>query len=454
MIFDKTIVAPATAPGQSGVGIIRVSGSAVIKVIEKFLRISMKPRFAHYTSFSDITGKILDYGIALFFPAPFSFTGEDILEFHGHGNSVLLDLLMKNILLIKNVRIARPGEFSERAFLNNKMDLVQAEGINDLINAQSELSIQASLRSLNGDFSKKIRDIISLLKKLYARIEAVINFPDEINESSLISDIRICLSDAIYLMKKLIFKGCQGNLLYNGISIVITGPTNVGKSSLFNYLSNQKISIVTNIPGTTRDVMCKNIWINGARYELVDTAGLRKSNDVIELIGIKLAKKNIQSCRHIFLILDASQDKYSNNILVKKYIDGLRKNQNITIIFNKIDLIHKKPCLDIVFNQFKCIYLSIKYKMGINFLKDRMHEISSELNAGEDVFLARNRHLSALKASLKYLKHGKEWLNKNLCIELFSEDVRLAIEAMLTITGNFSSSDLLEKIFSDFCIGK
>ncbi|VFP81312.1 tRNA uridine-5-carboxymethylaminomethyl(34) synthesis GTPase MnmE [Buchnera aphidicola] len=454
MIFHETIVAPATSFGRSSVGIIRISGSSVLKIIKKFLRISMQERFAHYVSFLDVNGNILDNGIALFFNSPRSFTGEDVLEFHGHGNPFLLDLLIKNILLTKNVRMARPGEFSERAFLNKKMDLIQSESICDLINAQSELSIKAALRSLSGSFSKKIHFIIEQLKILYSRIEAIINFPDEMNELFLFQSIEIDLIKVIKLIQKLINTAHYSNVLQKGIKIVISGSPNVGKSSLFNYLSNQKASIVTDVPGTTRDIICKNIWINGISCELMDTAGLRKSKDIIEQIGIKLAKKKIYSCDHIFLMLDITNDQLFNNKLILKSINKLKSNQNITFIFNKIDLINQKPYLKIIYKKFKCIYLSIKNKTGLDFLKNRINEISSSLNNTEGIFLARRRHLSELENALKYLINGKKYWFKNKCIELLSDNIRLSMDCLLKITGYFSNDDLLNKIFSEFCIGK
>ncbi|VFP77994.1 tRNA modification GTPase MnmE [Buchnera aphidicola (Cinara cuneomaculata)] len=451
MIFHDTIVAPATALGQSGIGIIRISGFSVLKIIKKFLKLSMKERFAHYTSFLDIHGNIIDHGIALFFLAPRSFTGEDILEFHGHGNPIILDLLIKNILLIKNVRIARPGEFTERAFLNKKIDLIQAEAISDIISAQSEVAVKSALRSLSGIFSKKIYVIINLIKTFFSRIEAVINFPDEINISFKIQDN---LSKIIKLLKELIDIVKKNNILQKGIKIVIGGPPNVGKSSLFNCLSNKKISIVTNIPGTTRDVMNNNIYVNGISCELLDTAGLRKSDDIIERIGIKLAKRNIRCCDHIFFVLDATHNYKKNNKFMLKSINNLQKNQNITFIFNKIDLINQIPHAEMIYKKFPVFYISVKNKQGINLITDRIKNLSKVLNNVENVFLARQRHLIGLEESLDYLITGQiDWLD-NQNIELLSDNIRLSLQSLLGITGHFNNEDLLNKIFSEFCIGK
>lgn len=454
MIFNDTIVAPATTIGRSGIGIIRISGTSVLKLIKIFLKISMKERIAYYTPFLDVKGNILDYGIALFFSSPRSFTGEDILEFQGHGNPILLDLLIKNLLFIKHVRIARPGEFSERAFLNNKIDLIQAEAISDLINAQSESLIKASLRSLRGNFSKKIKSIISQLKNIYTQIEAIINFPDEINESVLLKNIKKKLIKVINLIKKLIYTTCQSRLLQKGIKVVIIGPPNAGKSSLLNFLSNQTVSIVTNIPGTTRDLIRKNVWIHGICYKFIDTAGLHKSDNDIEKIGIKLAKKKICSCDHIFLVLDITHNQSINNKFISKCINNLKKNQSITIIFNKIDLTNQESCVSIVYKKYISIYLSIKNRLGVDFLKKRIQQISSTIDNIENVFLARRRHLYELEKSLKHLLNGKKDWRIHSRIELLSEHISLSIKCLLNITGKFSTNDLLNKIFSDFCIGK
>ncbi|VFP85556.1 tRNA modification GTPase MnmE [Buchnera aphidicola (Cinara pseudotaxifoliae)] len=454
MIFNETIVAPATAFGRSGIGIIRISGSSVLKIIKKFLKISMRERFAHNVSFLDFRGNIIDYGIALFFPAPNSFTGEDILEFQGHGNPVLLDIIVKNVVRMNNVRIARPGEFSERAFLNKKIDLIQAEAISDLIHAESKLSIQAALRSLSGSFSKKLCFIIDLLKIFYSKIEAIINFSDEIDSSDERLDFKSDLIKIIMLLKNLMYTARKSYSLQKDIKIVITGPPNVGKSSLFNFLSDRRVSIVTDIPGTTRDLICQNIWSNGVCYELIDTAGLRKSQDLIENIGIRLAKKSVRSCDHIFFILDITYNQKENNEIILKSIKNLRINQNITFIFNKIDLIKQKPRLEIIHQKFQCIYLSVKKRSGLSRLKKIINVILCSKNNIENVFLARRRHVLGLEESLKYLLEGKKEWYKNNNIEFFSDNIRLSMNCLLSITGQFSNDDLLNKIFSDFCIGK
>ncbi|ABJ90494.1 tRNA uridine-5-carboxymethylaminomethyl(34) synthesis GTPase MnmE [Buchnera aphidicola] len=454
MKFFDTIVSPATVIGRSGIGIIRISGISVLKIIKKFLKISMKERFAYFSSFYDVKNNLLDQGIALFFLAPKSFTGENILEFHSHGNPIILDLLIKNILTIKNVRIANPGEFSKRAFLNNKIDLVQAEAINDIINAESHLSVKAALSSLRGTFSKKINKILFNLKDIYSEIEAIINFPEELNDLNIQKNIKKKLSFIIKMITNLLDETHKNYIFSNTIKIVIAGPPNVGKSSLLNFLSKEKVSIVTNIPGTTRDVIHKNIWFNGVCCEFLDTAGLQKSQDIIEVIGIKLAKKHIKSCNHIFLMFDVTKKKMINNNFIKNIVNNLKKNQNITFIFNKIDLINKKPYISIIYKKFECIYLSLKKNIGIEYLKNKILEITTLHNNVESTFLAKKRHISALKKSLMYLINGKRNWMKNLYLELLSDDIRLSIKYLLKITGKFNSEDLLDKIFSKFCIGK
>ncbi|AEH39608.1 GTP-binding protein [Buchnera aphidicola (Cinara tujafilina)] len=454
MNISDTIIAPATAGGKAGIGIIRISGGDVRNIIKKILKISLRERYAHFFTFFDLNGKIVDNGIAIFFASPRSFTGEDMLELQGHGNPLILDMLIKNILLINNVRLARPGEFSERAFLNEKIDLIQAEATMDLIHAQSKLAIQASLKSLQGFFSQCINKIFQRLNSIYSNIEAAINFPEDINDNILLKNIDNKIYDVISLIKKVKKKAVQGNLLREGIKIVITGTPNVGKSSLLNRLLNKNVAIVTNLAGTTRDLIRSYINIKGLTFELIDTAGLCDSNNVIEKIGIKLAKDVIKKSNHVFLVLDSSKKDEFNELIIKNYIKKLNKNQIITLIFNKIDLTKKKSCITRYKNKYTSIYVSVKSGLGIDLLRKYMRSFSRSIDSSENLFLARRRHLQILTKTLKLLEDGlKNWIDFQT-IELLSDTIKLANTLISEISGKFINQDILEKFFSEFCIGK
>ncbi|WP_231938291.1 tRNA uridine-5-carboxymethylaminomethyl(34) synthesis GTPase MnmE [Buchnera aphidicola] len=451
---NDTIIAPATAGGKSGIGIVRISGKEVKNIISKILKTVLTVRYAHFLPFFGLDGKIIDYGIVIFFSAPHSFTGEDMLELQGHGNPLILDLLIKNIILLDNIRLARPGEFSERAFLNKKIDLVQAEAIMDLIHAQSELAVQASLQSLQGFFSCAINNISLKLQTLYSTIEASINFPEDINVINLLKNIDDDLFEIIELLKNLKNKAGYGNIVREGIKIVITGAPNVGKSSLLNLLVNQNLAIVTEFSGTTRDLLRGQINIQGLNFELIDTAGICKSKNIVEKIGIELAKDMIQKSDHIFVVLDSSQPSSLNDKIISKYVKKLNKNQTITLIFNKIDLINYHACIKKYNNQYFSIFISIKCALGIDLLRKHMEGFAYFIDSSENIFIARRRHLQILNKTLLLLEEGlKDWSFFHV-IELLSENLRLANKLMGEISGRFTDKELLEKIFSEFCIGK
>lgn len=454
MQIQDTILAPATSGGRSGIGIIRISGINVVDIINIVLKVSIKERYAYYLPFFDLNGNIIDYGIVLFFMSPKSFTGEDMLELQGHGNPIILDLLIKNILSIQNVRFARPGEFSERAFLNGKIDLVQAEAVMDLIQAESVAAVNASLKSLQGSFSCIINKIFSNIKKIYTDLEVLINFSDDINDNINLTSINYNLKSVINLIQKIQKKSLQSYILRNGIKIVITGLPNVGKSSLLNKLLNKEVAIVTDIPGTTRDILRSTININGLSYELIDTAGLcNDSTSIVEKLGINLAKKLIKKSNYIFLVLDITKKKEINDIIILKYIKKLKKNQNLTIIFNKIDIVQEKSRIG-KYNNYVSFFISTKFNLGIDLLKDHIQKFSKLINNSENLFLARRRHIEILTKVLKVLKIGqKNWIKYQL-VDCLSDDIRLAIQLISEITGQFTHNDLLKKIFSKFCIGK
>lgn len=451
----KTIVAIATAVGKSGIGIVRVSGTQVLLVVKKILKVPLKERYAHYLPFLDFKNNIIDQGIVLLFLAPNSFTGEDILEFHGHGNLIVLNLLIKNILLIPHVRLAKPGEFSKRAFLNKKIDLIQAESICDVINADSEAEIHASLQSLNGYFSKCLHKIIKKLNKLSVNLEISVNFPEEIAEKKFFfKKIENQLIKIICLFHKIHTTASQGCLIHEGIKVILTGPPNVGKSSLFNRLLQRKVSIVTKISGTTRDILREKICLNTLNIELLDTAGIHDNPEKIEKIGIKFALKEIELCHYIFLVLDSQNNENFNLRYILKGIQRLKSFQKLIIIFNKIDLLSDKISLKNYPTGYTYFFISVKKNFGISKIFNYLENISNTQDEMKSIFLSRQRHIKLLKNALFFLEKGKkDWLNF-FSIECLLDNIRLAKNSIFQITGKFSHEELLKKIFSKFCIGK
>lgn len=453
--MKETIVAQATATGRGGVGILRISGKNVRQVAKEVLGHLPKPRYAEYLPFLDENGNQLDQGLALFFPEPNSFTGEDVLELQGHGGPVLLDLILKRILLIPEVRIARPGEFSERAFLNDKIDLTQAEAIADLIDASSEQAAKSAMRSLQGEFSKKINDLVQALIQLRVFVEAAIDFPEE--EIDFLSDGKVD-SQLIQIqsqLKSVQKEANQGALLREGMKIVIAGRPNAGKSSLLNQLSGKESAIVTEIEGTTRDVLKEHIHIDGIPLHLIDTAGLRKTNDIVEQIGIKRALDEIQQADRLLLMVDSTETTETDpkKLWLNELTTSLPSHLPITVIRNKADLTHEELGLEHS-DGYDVIRLSAKTGEGIEILKQHLKEEMGLIQYSEGGFLARRRHLDSLNKAEQALKNGYMQLTLFKAGELLAEDLRLAQEALSEITGTFTSDDLLGQIFGSFCIGK
>ncbi|PXY96564.1 tRNA uridine-5-carboxymethylaminomethyl(34) synthesis GTPase MnmE [Frischella perrara] len=449
-----TIVAQATPPGRGGVGIIRISGNQVKEVAQAILGKLPKPRYAEYLPFLDENGQVIDQGIALFFPNPHSFTGEDVLELQGHGGPIILDLLIKRILSIPATRIARPGEFSERAFLNDKVDLAQAEAIADLIDASSEQAAKSAMSSLQGVFSNKINELVNLLINLRIFVEAAIDFPEE--EIDFLSDgkIETQLKDVIKQLNDVRSEAKQGSLLREGMKVVIAGRPNAGKSSLLNALSGRDSAIVTDIAGTTRDVLREHIHIDGMPLHIIDTAGLRDAYDEVERIGIERAWVEIEQADRVLLMVDGTTTTEINpEKLWPEFMQRLPSHIPVTVIRNKADLTGETLGYSDV-SQYSLIRLSARTGNGVDLLREHLKQTMGFSATSEGGFLARRRHLQALEQAAKHLDNGLEQLITYHAGELLAEELRLAQESLSEITGSFTSDDLLGKIFGSFCIGK
>lgn len=452
--MKETIVAQATPIGRGGVGILRVSGPLASKVAEVVLGKPLKPRIANYLPFKDEDGSVLDQGIALFFKSPHSFTGEDVLELQGHGGQIILDLLLQRILKIDGLRIARAGEFSEQAFLNDKLDLAQAEAIADLIDATSEQAARSALKSLQGEFSNKINALVDNVIYLRTYVEAAIDFPDE--EIDFLADgkIEAKLNEIIVQLDNVRQEAKQGSILREGMKVVIAGKPNAGKSSLLNALAGREAAIVTDIAGTTRDVLREHIHIDGMPLHIIDTAGLRDASDEVEKIGIKRAWDEIEQADHVLLMIDSSQSQAEQFYV--EWADFLAKlptNMPITVIRNKVDLsgetegITQEQGIDL-------IRLSAQTKVGIDLLRDHLKKSMGYQSSTEGGFIARRRHLVALDTAAEHLQRGHIQLTQFFAGELLAEELRMVQNALSEITGQFTSDDLLGNIFSSFCIGK
>jgi tRNA modification GTPase len=452
---SETIVAQATASGRGGVGIVRISGNLAGKVAQQLLGKIPAIRSAEYLPFKEnIAGQVLDQGIALFFKAPNSFTGEDVLELQGHGGQVVLDMIIKAVLCVPNVRLARPGEFSERAFLNDKLDLAQAEAIADLIDASSEQAARGALRSLQGEFSKQIHQLVEQVIYLRMYVEAAIDFPDE--EIDFFSDGKVQkdLAEIIKQLEQVRSQAQQGSLLREGMRVVIAGRPNAGKSSLLNALAGRDAAIVTDVAGTTRDVLKEHIHIDGMPLHIIDTAGLRDSADKVEQIGIEKAWQEIAQADRILFMLDSTDTKESDPHKVwPDFIDKLPQKIGLTVIRNKADLSDEVIGQSLA-NGYPVFHLSASKKLGINFLTEHLKDCMGFNASNEGQFIARRRHIDALERAAEHLHIGKDQLENHFAGELLAEELRLSQQDLNEITGEFSSDDLLGKIFSSFCIGK
>lgn len=448
-LTSETIAAIATPPGQGGVGIVRVSGPAAKKIATSILDKVPAARVAEYLPFKDSKYEVLDYGLALFFPGPHSFTGEDVLELHAHGGPFVLDLILKEVIH-EHARLARPGEFSERAYLNDKIDLAQAEAISDLIEAGSEQAARSASRSLQGVFSKWVHETVEALTQLRIYVEAAIDFPEEeidfLADDHINEEVQRLLSD----LENVINKAQQGQLLREGMRIVLAGQPNTGKSSLLNVLAGKESAIVTEIAGTTRDVLREEISLDGLPLHIIDTAGLRESEDVVEQEGMRRAWEEIKQADCVILLLDDRQGftREEQNILQQ-----LPENLAVIEVHNKIDLSGKKPAI-VSENNKTIISISAKENMGVDLIREYLKQRVGYKTQSEGIFMARRRHIDALTRARDHVQTGYEQLKIRHAGEILAEELRLAQIALGRITGELSSDELLGKIFSSFCIGK
>ena len=452
-IDTDTIAAVATAPGRGGVGIIRVSGPRTREIAEQVVGKVPQERLATFARFKGADNQVIDEGVALYFPGPNSFTGEDVLELQGHGGPVILDTLLRRLVDL-DVRMARPGEFSERAFLNDKLDLAQAEAIADLIDASSEQAARCALRSLQGEFSNRVHALTEGLIQLRIYVEAAIDFPEE--EIDFLADSKVGqdLQQLLDQLAEIFAEAQQGALIQEGMTVVIAGKPNAGKSSLLNALSGRESAIVTDIEGTTRDVLRERIHLDGMPLHIIDTAGLRDSADVVEQEGIRRAWKEIETADRILFVIDSNKE-YSLDPKTNwpDYFEKYPERDNITFVLNKVDIsgIGTDVSED---HGHPVIRLSAKQNLGIENLTGHLKDCMGYAGASEGSFTARRRHIQALEKAREFMLNGQRQLVDSAAGELLAEDLRLAQQALGEITGEFTTDDLLGRIFSSFCIGK
>lgn len=445
---SDTIAAVATPPGRGGIGVVRVSGAAVPAVARAVLGHLPAPRVATYGPFKDGSGTPLDFGLALFFPAPASFTGEDVLELHGHGGPVVMDLLVNRVLEC-GARVARPGEFSERAFLNGKLDLAQAEAVADLIDSASAAAARSATRSLDGQFSARIRVCRDRLVDLRILVEGAIDFPDEGLDFRPKPELALRLADVATQVDAILAQAFQGSLLRDGMALVLAGRPNVGKSSLLNALARTERAIVTDVPGTTRDLIQDRILIDGLPITITDTAGLRATLDPVEAVGIERARTAIAAADMVVLVSDAAD---APTVEDRALLERIPPGPERALVVNKIDLHGLDPGLTRR-GDLEVIALSARTGAGLGLLREHLKGVMGYV-PGEGEFLARRRHLEALREAASWIAHAADLLADGLEPALLAEDLRLAQAALGRITGEFTSDDLLGEIFSRFCIGK
>ncbi len=444
MSAEDTIAAVATPPGVGGIGIIRLSGSKALAIAESITQSTLSVSSTQFRNFFDAKNDVIDHGIVLYFKSPHSFTGEDIVELQGHGGIVLQDMLLSRVCDL-GARLAHAGEFSERAFHNNKLDLTQAEAIADLIESGSQAAARAAMRSLQGIFSKKIHALVDTIINLRSFVEAALDFAEEEIDFLAESDIQNQIQQIINNNQEILQEAEKGRVLNEGMTLAIAGRPNAGKSSLLNYLAGYDAAIVTDIEGTTRDVIREHIALKGVPVKIIDTAGLRDSTDPIEQEGIKRAWHEIEKADVILLLVDAAKGFSDEDAKIEQRLENAR----IIRLYTKSDLISKAQKEAITDN-----LISTQTAEGIDEVIDLLTKNYSDYNQNQNSFIARKRHVEALKSSLQSLQNAKSVFMQTESGELMAEDLRLAQKSLNQITGEFTNEDLLGKIFSSFCIGK
>lgn len=445
---DETICAVATPPGRGGVGIVRISGPAASNMAQTLLGAAPQPRHAHYARFRAADGELLDEGLLLYFPGPASFTGEDVVELQGHGGPVVMDRLLRRVVEL-GARLARPGEFSERAFHNGKLDLAQAEAVADLIAASTEASARAAVRSLQGDFSKAVHQLVEALIELRVYVESAMDFPEEEIDFLSEGDVAARLEQVIAQLQQVQKNARHGQVLRDGMTVVIAGRPNAGKSSLLNRLAGYEAAIVTDIEGTTRDVLREDLHLDGMPLHVIDTAGLRDSADPVEQEGIRRAWQAIEQADRILLLVD---DRSGMTDAETYILHRLPAGIAVTVVRNKIDLTGAPAGIKDA-ELGPELRLSALTGAGVELLREHL-KASMGYHDQSGGFLARRRHLEALERAAAALAQGQQQLQLHHAGELLAEDLRQAQEALGEITGIFTSDDLLGRIFASFCIGK
>jgi tRNA modification GTPase len=459
MTFDSSpIVAIATPAGRGGVGVIRISGKDLSPLLEPLLgKASLTARYATYLPFKDAEGQLIDQGLAIYFKAPHSYTGEDVLELQGHGGTMVMQMLLARCLEAGadiGLRAAEPGEFTRRAFLNDKLDLTQAEAVADLIDASTEVAVRSASRSLSGDFSHSIAQLIDKITALRTLVEATLDFPEEAIDFFKKTDASQRLTDIDDTLADVFKQAAHGALLREGLNVVLAGLPNVGKSSLLNALAGNDIAIVTPIPGTTRDKITETIQVEGVPVNLIDTAGIRSADDPgdeVERIGIARTWSEVGRADVILHLLDADRGPSRAD---EEVAEGFPDDVPIIRVWNKIDLSGHKPSVDEM-DGIVSVYLSSHTKAGIDLLRSALLRLAGWQPAGESLYLARERHLIALRHAHDSLEAAMAHAAQDdPALDLFAEELRLMQDHLGTITGAVSSDDLLGMIFSRFCIGK